>query len=109
VDDILITENNSTIISQFIKKLGTQFSMKDLGNIHYLLGVEANYVNGTLYLSHTKYITDLLLRTQFQDAKPINSHVPAGRKLSRYDGDPLPDVSMYRSIVGVVQYIIFTR
>ena len=47
-----------------------------------------------------KYITDLLLRTQFQDAKAINSPVPTERKLSRYDGDLLPDASMYRSIVG---------
>ena len=60
------------------------------------------------YLSQTKYITDLLLRIQFQDAKPINSHVPAGRKLSRYDGDLLPDASMYCSIVGALQYIMFT-
>ena len=72
MDDILITGKNSTIISQFIEKLGTQFSMKDLGNLHYFLGVEANYANGGLYLSQTKYITDLLLLTQFQDAKPIN-------------------------------------
>jgi len=83
--------------------------MKDLGNLHYFLGVEANYANGSLYPSQTKYITDLLLRTQFQDAKLINSPVPAGRKLSRYDGDPLPDESIYRSIVGPLQYITFTR
>jgi len=62
-----------------------------------------------LYLSQTIYITKLLLRTQFQDAKSINSHVPAGRKLSLYDADPLPDASMYRSIVGAIQYITFTR
>jgi len=36
-------------------------------------------------------------------------HVPAGRKLSHYDGDSLPDASMYRSIVGTLQYITFTR
>jgi len=76
VDDILITGNNSTIIFQFIEKLGTQFSMKDLGNLLYFIGMEANYANGGLYLSQTKYITDLLLHTQFQDAKPINSPVP---------------------------------
>ena len=100
-DDILITENNSTIISLFIEKLGIQFSMKNLGNLHYFLGVEVNYANGGLYLSQTKYITDLLVRTQFQNAKSIDSPVPAGWKHSRYDGDPLPDALMYRSTVGV--------
>ena len=109
MDDILITENNSTIIFQFIEKFGTQFSMRDLGNLHYFLGVEANYTNGGLYLSQTKCITNFLLRTQFQDAKPINYLVPVGRKLSCYDGDLLPDAPMYRSIVGALQYITFTR
>jgi len=109
VYDILIIRNNSTIIFQFIEKFGTHFSMRDLGNLHYFLGVEANYTNGGLYLCQTKYIIELLLRTQFQDANPINSHVPAGRKLSRYDGAPLPDASMYRSIIGALQYIIFTH
>ena len=82
--------------------------MKDLGNLHYFLRVEANYANDSLYLSQTKYITDLLLRSQFQDAKPINSLIPAGRMLSRYNGDPLPDALMYRSIVSALQYITFT-
>ena len=83
--------------------------MKDLGTLHYFLGIEANYTNGGLYLSQTKYITDLLLRTQFQDAKLINYHIPVRRKLTRYDGDPLTDTSMYRSIVHALQYITFTR
>jgi len=82
--------------------------MKDLGNLHYFLGVEANYANGDLYLSQTKYITDLLLRTQFQDTKPINSPVLARRKLSRYDGDLLPDASMYLALL-VLFNITFTR
>jgi len=40
VDDILIIGNNSTIISQFIEKFGTQFSMMNLSNLHYFLGVK---------------------------------------------------------------------
>lgn len=71
--------------------------------------MEAINVNGRLYLSRRKYITDLLVRTKFQDAIPIPTLIPTGKKLSHYDGDPLHDALNYCSIVGALQYITFTH
>ncbi|KAL5567373.1 hypothetical protein UlMin_030537 [Ulmus minor] len=33
----------------------------------------------------------------------------ATKQLSLYDGDPFPDETLYRSTVGALQYILFTR
>ncbi|BBN68012.1 hypothetical protein Prudu_254S000200, partial [Prunus dulcis] len=80
VDDILLTGNSSRQMGCLIKKLGTLFSMKDLGPLHYFLGVEVQYMNDQMHLSQAKYALDLLKRTNFLDAKPISTPVPCGQK-----------------------------
>ena len=32
-----------------------------------------------------------------------------GKTLSKFDGDPVQDVTQYRSVVGVLQYVTMTR
>ena len=108
VDDILITGNSSSHIFQLIQNLGKLFSMKDLGLLHFFLGLEAIYSFGGLYLTQTKYTMDLLHHTKIQDVKPISSPAHTGQKLSLYDGDPLPDPTEYRSVVGALQYLTLT-
>ncbi|XP_050117578.1 uncharacterized mitochondrial protein AtMg00810-like [Malus sylvestris] len=48
-------------------------------------------------------------KTKFTDVKPISTLVPSGHKLSAHDGDPHPDPQMYRSVMGVLQYLTITR
>uniref|UniRef100_A0A2N9EQM2 Uncharacterized protein n=1 Tax=Fagus sylvatica TaxID=28930 RepID=A0A2N9EQM2_FAGSY len=100
---------SSSHISSLIQNLGRLFSMKDLGPLHYFLGLEAVYSTTGLHLTQTKYTMDLLFRTKFQDVKPISSPATAGKKLSLYDGDPLSDPTEFRSVVGALQYLTLTR
>ncbi|XP_048445143.1 uncharacterized mitochondrial protein AtMg00810-like [Pyrus x bretschneideri] len=83
--------------------------MKDLGPLHYFLGVEVSYSHNLMHLSQAKYALDLLKRTNFLDAKPISTPVCAGQKLSLHEGDPHPDPYTYRSVVGALQYLTITR
>uniref|UniRef100_A0A2N9ILA5 Uncharacterized protein n=1 Tax=Fagus sylvatica TaxID=28930 RepID=A0A2N9ILA5_FAGSY len=68
---------SSSHISSLIQNLGRLFSMKDLGPLHYFLGLEAVYSTTGLHLTQTKYTMDLLFRTKFQDVKPISSPATA--------------------------------
>ena len=61
VDDIIITGNDSRAVTRLIQELGREFSLKDIGPLHYFLGVECHTPSG-LFLSQQKYIRDLLLR-----------------------------------------------
>ncbi|XP_034684182.1 uncharacterized mitochondrial protein AtMg00810-like [Vitis riparia] len=109
VDDIIITGNSSTQISSFIAKLDSVFALRDLGQLSFFLGIEVSYNEGSMNLSQTKYISDLLHRTEMFDTKPAKTPGVVGKNLFKFDGDPMADVTHYRSVVGALQYVTLTR
>nr|XP_048337142.1 uncharacterized mitochondrial protein AtMg00810-like isoform X1 [Ziziphus jujuba var. spinosa] len=108
VDDVLITGTSSAIISKCIQRLGTAFALKDLGNLHYFLGLEVNMFDGGLFLSQTKYTRDLLQRANMLEATPISTPLSVKVTPSFTDDDPV-DATAYRQLVGALQYLTFTR
>lgn len=50
-----MTCNNSSLLSQFIHNIGTAFAIKNLGSIHYFLGIEVHQMDGALFLSQEQY------------------------------------------------------
>lgn len=95
----------------FLQDLKEDFALKDLGELHYFLGIEVNKINNGLMSSQGKYISDLLKRTNMTDCKPVNTPLSTTEKLSVHEGDLLGphDATHYRSIVGALQYLTLTR
>jgi hypothetical protein len=109
VDDILITGPNSQAITALITALQSDFPVKDLGPIHYFIGIEVLHdVNG-LFLSQKQYILDLLKRSNMVNAKSVTSPMSSSTTLTRFDSEAFGDPSLYRSIVGSLQYLSLTR
>ncbi|MCH96975.1 hypothetical protein A2U01_0017967, partial [Trifolium medium] len=69
-----------------ISTLATVFSIKDLGSIHFFLGVEVIPTSQGLFLSQHKYIYDLLDRTKMADAKIVHSPMSTSTSLTQHDG-----------------------
>jgi len=85
------------------------FALRDLGRLTYFLGIEVSYHEGSIYLSQTKCVSDLLHRTAIFDTKLVKTPGVVGQNLSKFDGEPLEDASHYRGIVGALQYLTITR
>lgn len=109
VDDIVVTSNNTCALPKLLMELRRLFTIKDLGPLHYFFGIEVKRTPSYMYLTQTKYVLDLVRRTDMHDAKPLKSPVQTGLKLSRYDGDRLSNAQEYCTIVGALQYITLTR
>jgi hypothetical protein len=109
VDDIILTGSSLAVLRSLISRFYSQFSMKDLGDIHYFLGIEACRTPQHLLLTQSKSLLSKLSRHYMNNCKPASTLVASGKKLSLYDGTLLPDPSQYRSIVGALQYLTFTR
>ncbi|XP_043687786.1 uncharacterized mitochondrial protein AtMg00810-like [Telopea speciosissima] len=109
VDDIVLTGNNSQFISRFLGQLAKTFAIKDLGNLHYFLGISVQNSSTGLMLSQRQYILDLLDRTHMIGCKPISTAMSPSQSLSRLGGTPMDDPTLYRSVVGGLQYATLTR
>lgn len=108
VDDIVLTSNNDVFISDLIATLSDHFKMKDLGSLSFFLGITISRANGVLRLSQSKYILELLDRTDMSGCKPVSSPT-AIQKISKVVGCALTEPTQYRSIVGALQYVTLTR
>lgn len=110
VDEILITGSCSKLITALIDKLNATFSLKQLGRPDYFLGIEVKYLpNGSMLLTQSKSIRDLLHRANMLDCKGISTPMVSDNKPSRHGTDTLSDPHHFRSIVGALQYITLTR
>ncbi|KAF7803069.1 Retrovirus-related Pol polyprotein from transposon TNT 1-94 [Senna tora] len=97
-------------IKSLISNLHAQFALKDLGSLHYFLGLQVLPTEDHgLVLTQTKYIKDLLSHVGLTDAKPQKTPMVSGLKLRAGGDDPFSDVQQYRSIVGALQYTTLTR
>lgn len=109
VDDILLTGNDSVFIKSIISQLSSSFPVKDLGPLHFFLGLEVKRDKSRLFLSQSKYALDLLKRTNMVGAKPCHSPACPSTKLVPGDGDFLENPTEFRSLVGGLQYLTWTR
>ncbi|XP_019089052.1 PREDICTED: uncharacterized protein LOC109127913 [Camelina sativa] len=108
VDDIIVTGNNAEMVEQILTNLGDHFSVKDMGYVSYFLGIEAIRTKYGLHLNQRKYVLDLLVKMKMQDAKPVATPMVTTPKLT-LAGKQHSDPTEYRTLVGSLQYLSFTR
>jgi histone deacetylase 1/2 len=111
VDDIVVASSSEKAVDALLHDLGLDFALKDLGELHYFLGIEVKKVHDGIILSQEKYANDLLRRVNMQICKAVDTPLSVVDKLSLTDGEVLSseDATRYRSIVGALQYITYTR
>lgn len=61
VDGIVITACETNLLQAVITHLSMEFAIKDLGILHYFLGIEIHYFSGGVSLSQSKYAHDILI------------------------------------------------
>jgi hypothetical protein len=109
VDDLLLTGNNSTFMQHFIEALSQRFSLKNMGQPHYFLGIEIIQTSAGIFLSQHRYIRELLQRFDMEGAKPSPTPLSSTAILQLNDGTPSTDATEYRRIIGGLQYLNLTR
>ncbi|KAJ0857667.1 putative RNA-directed DNA polymerase [Helianthus annuus] len=109
VDDITITGNQPQAVTNIINRLSSSFAVKDLGRLHYFLGIEVVHHNGNLILSQRKYILDVIHRARLSQCKPVATPMATSHVLLPDDSAPFNDPSRYRKVVGALQYATLSR
>ena len=108
VDDVVITSNNSAEIIALKGFLDDKFTIKDLGELNYFLGMEVYRVPSGLILTQRKFAIDLL--KEFQCDSLSATSCPLGPLSKTHSPDySLADATTYRKLVGKLNYLTNTR
>jgi hypothetical protein len=89
VDDIIVASSSSNATEGLLRKLNQEFALKDLGDLHYFLGIEVHKVTNGVILSQDKHASDLLHRVGMKDCKPVTSPMSTSEKLFVLHRTPL--------------------
>ena len=109
VDDIVLTGNSPQFLTSLIAQLSAFFELKDLGPLSYFLGLQILRTSKGLFVTQTKYAQDLLLRVHMHTSKPARTPCAPNTRLSPTDGTLLSNLHEFRSLVGSLHYLTFTR
>ena len=109
IDDIIITGNSTSFIDHIVSRLGAAFDLKDLGPLKYFLGLQIEYTSQGLFVHQSKYASDLVTKFNMLDCKPCLTPCSPTVHVSSQVSPLLLDPAVYRSMVGALQYLTFTR
>jgi histone deacetylase 1/2 len=59
VDDIIIASSSQEAVTTLLRDLEKDFAIKDLGELHYFLGIEVKKAHEELLLTQERYATNV--------------------------------------------------
>ncbi|KAF6212135.1 hypothetical protein GE061_012656 [Apolygus lucorum] len=108
VDDIVLASKDQEKLRILKQKMMDEFRMKDLGKIHYCLGLEFDYdfEKGKLKISQRKYINEILKKFKMETANPISTPLDVNVKFEPTEARPSEmDKYPFRSLIGSLMYL----
>jgi hypothetical protein len=107
VDDLILVCNNKDKILQVKEELSRKFKMKDLGDLHFFLGmeVERDRAQRLLYINQIEYLKEILKRFRMEDCKAIEVPLDPKTKLKKnVNKDDAMVKVPYQQAVGSLMY-----
>ena len=108
VDDLFVIGMDGLIANTKIK-LAVEFEMKDLGMMHYFLGMEVWQSAYGIFLGQRNYAGEILNRFGMMDCKAMATPMASNLKLLSDASSESVDVTMYRQLIGSLMYLTNTR
>lgn len=106
VDDILITGSSPKFVLDVITYIKSKFIVNELGTLYYFLSIEAHWDSSRVLLTQAKYIEDILKTTNMSNSMPVSTPIDCTHSKPSKPNDNEPcDASLYRRVVGSLQYL----
>lgn len=109
VDDVLIASTDLIAIERCKRRLATEFRMKDLGPVHYYLGIRVirEPTTGHTYLLQDAYIRSILTEYGMVDCRPVAT--PMAKSIETdcdiANSTEMADPRPYRRLVGKLMFL----
>ena len=113
MDDLIIATKTEGEMQLVKEVLHSRFKMKDMGKLHYCLGITIRQddTEKKIEIQQKQYILRMLEKYGLQDAKPVSTPADPNVRLRKDDGvSKTVDPVLYQSMVGSLLYaVIATR
>jgi hypothetical protein len=108
VDDIIIVASNCDDLEACKGDLSKIFTMTDLGEASYFLGMELSRDREAkrLYLHQGAYIKRMLQRFHMGECPPLRTPLPSGTRVGPTATENPTDLQQYQSAVGSLMYLM---
>nr|GFA30606.1 hypothetical protein [Tanacetum cinerariifolium] len=109
VDDIIFGSSNPQLCKEFEALMHEKFQMSAMGELNFFLGLQVLQKEDGIFLSHDKYVGDILKKFGYSDVissnTPMDKENPWGKDGTRKD----VDLHLYRSMIGSLMYFTASR
>ncbi|XP_060182944.1 uncharacterized mitochondrial protein AtMg00810-like [Lycium barbarum] len=109
IDDVILTRTDFSEIQCLKAFLHDQFKIKDLGKLHYFLGLDILYQDDGVLITQRKFTNDLIKEFDCCSYRPITLPLDPTMNLRPNEGKLLHDPTFYRRLVGKLNFLTHTR
>eukprot|EP00253_Pinus_taeda_P025927 PITA_25927 len=99
VDDLTLTGDDQLIVS-CKEDVAREFEMKDMGLMHYFLGMEVWQKDGELFVSQDKYANEILRRFHMEKFKPMHTPLAGDWRKEYATSGEVVEATVYRQLLS---------
>ncbi|KAG6500811.1 hypothetical protein ZIOFF_040666 [Zingiber officinale] len=85
------------------------FDITDMRLMSYCLGLKVKQGVDDIFMTQEQYAKEILKRFRMDDCNPLNTPMDCGTKLSKSDEGKTVDPTHFKSLVGSLRYLTYTR
>ena len=99
VDDLILT-GDEKLIKYCKEDLAREFEMKDMGLLHYFLGLEIWKIDREIFVSQGKYAKNILKKFHMESNKPMETPLVWNWRKEDATSGEVVEATIYRQLVG---------
>ena len=107
MDDLFLT-GDERLIGGYKSNLTLEFEMKDLGLMHYFLGLKVWQRDGCFFIGQGMYVVEILKRFRMVDCKRMAIHLVSNWRKIDASGSDIFDPTLYLQLIGSLMYLVNT-
>ena len=109
VDDIIFGGQDA-LCENFANQMKQEFEMSMSGEIKFFVGLQVYQIKYGIYMiTQSKYVKEILKTFGLEDSKPVSTPMVTTHKLSKNDDSVKVNLTLYRSMIGKLQYVVHSR
>ena len=106
VDDIILATKDERKLVQLKKAIANKFTVKDMGELKYILGVNIHHSENAIWIGQRNYTENVLKKFNMDKSKSVSTPVDTTTKLTQTDGNRSVDEQIYQSARSKVKLLI---